>query len=81
MQAQKTEPVFVNVYGAQESIPKNRFRQAGNRILGSLKGLKIRALKEQTVAIFFFKAFHKMNFLKYLTLLKMALLAPRCRMA
>jgi hypothetical protein len=22
-----TEPVFVNVYGAQESIPRNRFRQ------------------------------------------------------
>jgi hypothetical protein len=21
------EPVFVNVYGAQESIPRNRFRQ------------------------------------------------------
>ncbi len=22
-----TEPVFANVYGAQESIPRNRFRQ------------------------------------------------------
>jgi hypothetical protein len=53
-----TEPVFVNVYGAQESIPpayvvwragmSNRVvvpaRQAGNRFLGSLKGLQIRAL-------------------------------------
>jgi hypothetical protein len=24
---QNAEPVFVNVYGAQESIPRNRFRQ------------------------------------------------------
>ena len=32
--------VFVNVYGAQDSIPRNRFRQARNRFLGSLKGLK-----------------------------------------
>jgi hypothetical protein len=40
----ESEPVFVNVYGAQESIPRNRFRQAGNRFLGSLKGLQIRAL-------------------------------------
>jgi len=23
----RTEPVFVNVYGGQESIPRNRFRQ------------------------------------------------------
>ncbi len=23
----QSEPVFVNVYGAQESIPRNRFRQ------------------------------------------------------
>jgi hypothetical protein len=23
----KTEPVFLNVYGAQESIPRNEFRQ------------------------------------------------------
>ncbi len=57
------EPVFVNVYGAQELIPMDRFRQpmyiggpvrqiglsyrlaiAGNRFLGSLKGLQIRAL-------------------------------------
>ncbi len=51
------EPVFVNVYGAQESIPRNRFRQlmqpggrndiqgceAGNRFQGSLKGPQIRA--------------------------------------
>ncbi len=56
-----SEPVFANVYGAQESIPRNRFRQpyaawrvgtanwvavlvrqAGNRFLGSLKGLQIR---------------------------------------
>jgi hypothetical protein len=59
----KPEPVFVNVYGAQESIPRNRFRQpiaacragttngdvvpacqAGNRFLGSLRGIQIRAL-------------------------------------
>ncbi len=57
------EPVFVNDYGAQESIPRIRFRkpmyslagqynkcvvvvlarQAGNRFIGSLKGLQIRA--------------------------------------
>ncbi len=36
---QTVEPVFVNVYGAQESIPRNQFRQAGNRFLGSLKVL------------------------------------------
>ncbi len=35
----KAEPVFVNVYGA-----RNRFRQAGNRFLGSLNGFQIRAL-------------------------------------
>jgi len=34
--------VFVNVYGAQQSIPRNRFCQAGNGFLGSLKGLQIR---------------------------------------
>ncbi len=59
----RTEPVFVNVYGVQESILRKRFRQpmkpgrpvgstnrvfvparqAGNRFLGSLKGLQIRA--------------------------------------
>jgi hypothetical protein len=39
------EPVFVNVYGAQQSIPRNLFRQTGNRFLGSLKGLQIRALE------------------------------------
>ena len=39
-----TEPVSVNVYGAQESIPRNRFHQAGNRFLGSLNSLQIRAL-------------------------------------
>jgi hypothetical protein len=39
----RTEPVFVNVYGAQESI-----RQAGNRFLGSLKGLQIRILDERS---------------------------------
>ncbi len=27
LSAQYTEPVFVYVYGAQESIPRNRFRQ------------------------------------------------------
>ncbi len=58
----RAEPVFVSVYGAQESIPKNRFRQcslaglydnrivvparqAGNRFLGSLRGLQIQALE------------------------------------
>ncbi len=29
--------------GAQETIPRNRFRQARNRFLGSLKVLQIRA--------------------------------------
>jgi hypothetical protein len=33
-----------SVRGAQESIPRNQFRQAGNRFLGSLKSLRIRAL-------------------------------------
>jgi hypothetical protein len=37
-----TEHVFVNVQGAQEPIPRNRFRQAGNRFLGFLKDLQIR---------------------------------------
>jgi hypothetical protein len=55
--AGKPEPEFVNVQEAQESIPpayvacragtSNRFvepaRQAGNRFLGSLQGLQIRA--------------------------------------
>jgi hypothetical protein len=35
------EPEFVNVSGAQESVSRNRIRQARNRFLGSLKGLKI----------------------------------------
>jgi hypothetical protein len=35
-----TEPVFVNVYGAQESIPRIRFLQVENRFLGSLKCLQ-----------------------------------------
>ncbi len=35
-----SEPVFVNVYGAQQSILRSRFRQAGNRSLGSLKDFK-----------------------------------------
>jgi hypothetical protein len=53
----QTEPGFVNDYGAEESIPPhyvargaattNRVvvpaRQAGNRFLGSLKGLQIQA--------------------------------------
>jgi hypothetical protein len=39
----KAEPVFVNVYGAHESIPWNRFRQAKDRYLVSLKDLQIRA--------------------------------------
>ncbi len=55
---QNPEPIFVIVYGAQESIPPayvvwrasktNRVvvlkRHAKNRFLGSLKGLQIRAL-------------------------------------
>jgi hypothetical protein len=41
-----SEPVFVNVYGVQESIPSNRFSQTGSRFLDSLKGLQIRALVE-----------------------------------
>jgi hypothetical protein len=40
------EPVFVSVYGAKESITKNRFRQAGIRFLGSFKGQQIRTLEE-----------------------------------
>jgi len=43
LRALTSEPEFVNVQGAQESIPRNRFRQAGNRFLVSLKGLQIRA--------------------------------------
>ncbi len=42
-----TETEFVNIYGAQESIPMQPVvpaRQVGNRFLGSLKGLQIRAL-------------------------------------
>jgi hypothetical protein len=39
-----SELAFVSAYGAQESNPRNRFRQAGNRFLGSLKGLHIRSL-------------------------------------
>ncbi len=39
-----TEHVFVNDKEALESIPWNRVRQDGNRFLGSLKGLRIRAL-------------------------------------
>ncbi len=38
--APSSEPVFVNVHGAQQSIPTSRFRQAGIRFLGSLKGFK-----------------------------------------
>ncbi len=44
-------PVFVNVYEAQESITRNRFRQAGNRFLGSLKVLQIRA---QLIILFWY---------------------------
>ena len=40
----QTELVFVNVEEAKESIPRNRLCQAGNRFLGSLIGLQIRAL-------------------------------------
>jgi hypothetical protein len=39
----ESEPEIVNVSGAQESIPSNRFRQAGNQFLGTLKILQIRA--------------------------------------
>jgi hypothetical protein len=34
------EPVFVNVLGAKESVPRNRFRQAKKQFLGSLKVYK-----------------------------------------
>ncbi len=44
-------PVFVNVYRTQESIPGNQFRQPGNRFLGSLKGLQIRA---QLIILFWY---------------------------
>ncbi len=41
---QGTESVFGNICGAQESesTPRNRFREAGNRFMGSLKGLQKR---------------------------------------
>ncbi len=42
--AGRLELEFINFQEAQESIPTNQFFQAGNRFLGSLKGLKIRAL-------------------------------------
>jgi hypothetical protein len=38
------EPVFVHVLEDQESIPRNRFRRAGNRFLDFLKGLQTRGL-------------------------------------
>jgi hypothetical protein len=28
-----TEPVFLNVYGAQESIPRNEFRQCAAKVI------------------------------------------------
>jgi hypothetical protein len=37
------EPVFVNVEGAQELIPRNQFLQAENRFLGSLNDLQTQA--------------------------------------
>jgi hypothetical protein len=48
---ERSEPVFLNVYGAQESIPPayvawGPARHAGNSFLGSLKGLQIRAQKQ-----------------------------------
>jgi hypothetical protein len=43
--ALSAESVFVYVYGAKESIPRNRLRQADNRFLCSLKGLQIRAME------------------------------------
>ncbi len=61
----RPEPVFVNVYGAKESIPWNSICslagryynsvvvlawQAGNRFIVSLKGLQIRALFSQASA-------------------------------
>ncbi len=70
MVLRQPEPVFVNVEGAQESIPlahvawragtSNRFvvpaRQARNRFLGSLKGLQIWTLNITDRALF--SAFH-----------------------
>ncbi len=41
----RKKKVFVNVYGAQDSIPRNRFRQARNQFLGFLKGLQIYGLR------------------------------------
>jgi hypothetical protein len=38
-------PVFLNVKKAQESIPRSRLCLTGNRFLGYLKGLQIRALE------------------------------------
>jgi hypothetical protein len=61
----RPEPVFVNVYGAKEPIPRNSLCslsgryynsvvllawQAGNRFIVSLKGLQIRALFSQASA-------------------------------
>jgi hypothetical protein len=37
------EPEFVNVEEAQESIPRNQLLLSGNRFVGSLKDLQIRA--------------------------------------
>jgi hypothetical protein len=67
-----SEAVFVNVYGAKESIPlayvarrantTNRVfvpaRQAGNRFLGTFKGLQMRfpAWRPSTTTLFFVPA-------------------------
>jgi hypothetical protein len=39
-------------YGAQEPIPMNRFRQAGNRFLGSYKGLLLDRYLKTTLTVF-----------------------------
>jgi hypothetical protein len=51
------DPVFLNVYGVQDLIPRNRFCQAGNRFQGSLKGLQIRALGSEQLESTGFKGF------------------------
>ncbi len=50
----KAEPVFVNVDVSQDSIQNNRFRQAGNQFVGSLKVLQIQKQEKQEILGFSF---------------------------
>ncbi len=50
----QSEPVLVNVYGSQESIQSNRIRKAGNRLMGSLKGLQRQKQENQEILGFNF---------------------------